>query len=392
MLKNIYLAGGVRTAIGTFCGAFESMPAPALGGVVINAALERSGIPKTKVDEVIFGNVLSAGLGQNVARQSAINAGLGANVGATTVNKVCGSSLKAVMLAAQAIQCGDAGVVVAGGTENMSRAPYLLERARSGYRMGNGELVDSMIKDGLWDVYNNLHMGVCGDRCAQKYAFTRQQQDDFAVESFKRALAATSQCILSKEIVPVEIPGGKEPVTVKEDETLKKFNEEKMRKLRPAFGKEGTITAGNASSINDGAAAIAVLSEEKMKELGVKPQARILGYASFSREPEWFTIAPVGAISRLMEKLSLKVQDVGLFEINEAFSVVPMAAMKDLNIPHDKLNVHGGAVALGHPIGASGTRTLVTLINAMKQRGAKIGINSLCIGGGEAVAMAVELC
>lgn len=392
MLKNIYLAGGVRTAIGTFCGAFESMPAPALGGVVINATLERAGVPKAKVDEVIFGNVLSAGLGQNVARQSAMNAGLAANVGATTVNKVCGSSLKAVMLAAQAIQCGDAGVVVAGGTENMSRAPYLLDRARSGYRMGNGELVDSMIKDGLWDVYNNLHMGVCGDRCAQKYAFSRQQQDDFAVESFKRALAATSQCILSKEIVPVEIPGGKEPVTVKEDETLKKFNEEKMRKLRPAFGKEGTITAGNASSINDGAAAITVLSEEKMKELGVKPQARILGYASFSREPEWFTIAPVGAISRLMEKLSLKVQDVGLFEINEAFSVVPMAAMKDLNIPHDKLNVHGGAVALGHPIGASGTRTLVTLINAMKQRGAKIGINSLCIGGGEAVAMAVELC
>ncbi len=392
MVKNVYLAGGIRTPIGSFCGAFESMPAPALGSIVINAALERSGVPRSKVDEVIFGNVLSAGLGQNVARQSAVGAGLGPQVGATTVNKVCGSSLKAVMLAAQAIQCGDAGVVIAGGTENMSRAPYLLERARTGYRMGNAEMVDSMIRDGLWDVYNNVHMGVCGDRCAQKYAFSRQQQDDYAVESFKRVLAATSQCLFAKEIVTVEVPGGKEPVAVKEDETPKKFNEEKLRKLRPAFGKEGTVTAGNASSINDGAAAIAVMSEESVKELGVKPQARILGYATFSREPEWFTIAPVGAISRLLEKLSLKVQDVGLFEINEAFSVVPMAAMKDLNIPHDKLNVFGGAVALGHPIGASGARTLVTLLNAMKQRGARIGVNALCIGGGEAVAMAVELC
>lgn len=392
MAKNIYLAGGARTAIGAFCGAFESMPAPALGSIAIRAAIERAGIPANKVDEVIFGNVVSAGLGQNVARQSAIGAGLGPEIGATTVNKVCGSGLKAVMLASQAIQCGDSSVVIAGGTENMSRAPYLLERARNGYRMGNGELIDAMIRDALWDVYNNLHMGVCGDRCAQKYVFTRQQQDDFAVESFKRALAATSQSIFSKEIVPVEIPGGKEQVVVREDETLKKFNEEKLRKLRPAFGKEGTITAGNASSINDGAAAIAVLSEEKMKELGVKPQAKILGYATFSREPEWFTIAPVGAIQRLMEKLSLKVQDVGLFEINEAFSVVPMAAMKDLKIPHDKVNVLGGAVALGHPIGASGARTLVTLLTAMKQRGAKVGINSLCIGGGEAVAMAVELC
>jgi acetyl-CoA C-acetyltransferase len=331
-------------------------------------------------------------LGQNVARQAGMGAGLSPGVGATTVNKVCGSSLKAVMLAAQAIRCGDASVVIAGGTENMSRAPYLLEKARSGYRMGNGELVDSLIKDGLWDVYNNLHMGTCGDRCAEKYAFSRQQQDDYAVESFKRALAATSRCMLAKEIVPVAVAAGKETITVKEDETPRKFNEEKLRKLRPAFGKDGTITAGNASSINDGAAAVAVFSEEKMKELGIAPQAKILGYATFSREPEWFTIAPVGAISRLLEKLSLKVQDVDLFEINEAFSVVPMAAMKDLNIPHDKVNVHGGAVALGHPIGASGARTLVSLLNAMKQRGAKIGINSLCIGGGEAVAMAVELC
>jgi acetyl-CoA C-acetyltransferase len=305
---------------------------------------------------------------------------------------VCGSGLKTVMLAAQAIQAGDASVVIAGGTENMSRAPYLLEKARGGYRMGNGELVDSLIRDGLWDVYSNLHMGTFGERCAQKYGFSRQQQDDYAVESFKRALAAASQCIFAREIVPVEVPAGKETVTVKEDETLKKFNEEKLRKLRPAFGKDGTITAGNASSINDGAAAVAVVSEDKVKELGVQPQARVLGYATFSREPEWFTIAPVGAISRLLEKLSLKVADVDLFEINEAFSVVPMAAMRDLGIPHGKVNVHGGAVALGHPIGASGARTLVTLLNAMKQRGARIGVDALCIGGGEAVAMAVELC
>ncbi len=392
MTKNIYLAGGARTAIGSFCSAFETTTAPALGSAVIIAALARSGVRRDQVDEVIMGNVLSAGLGQNVARQSAIGAGLSPSVGATTVNKVCGSGLKSVMLAAQAIQCGDAGVIIAGGTENMSRSPYLLEKARNGYRMGNGELVDSLIRDGLWDVYNNLHMGVCGDRCAQKYAFTRQQQDDYAVESFKRALAAASKCILAREIVPVEVSSGKETIAVKEDETPKKFNEEKLRKLRPAFGKEGTITAGNASSINDGAAAIAVLSEEKVKQFGLQPQAGILGYASFSREPEWFTIAPVGAISRLLEQLGLKVQDVDLFEINEAFSVVPMAVMRDLGIPHEKVNVHGGAVALGHPIGASGTRTLVTLLNAMKERGAKIGINALCIGGGEAVAMAVELC
>jgi len=392
MSKNVYLAGSARTAVGGFGGAFENVPAPALGSAVIKAAIERAGVPPTHVDEVIFGNVLSAGVGQNPARQAAMGAGLSPAVGALTVNKVCGSGLKSAMLAAQAIQCGDASIIIAGGMENMSRAPYLLEKARSGYRMGNGELVDSLIRDGLWDVYNNLHMGQCGDRCAQKYGFTRQQQDDYAVESFKRALAAASQCIFSKEIVPVEAPAGKETVSVKEDENLKKFNEEKLRKLRPAFGKEGTITAGNASSINDGAAAVAVLSEQKVNELGAKPEARILGYATFSREPEWFTIAPVGAISRLLDKLGLKVQNIDLFEINEAFAVVPMAAMKDLGIPRDKLNVHGGAVALGHPIGASGARTLVTLLNAMKQRGAKTGICSLCIGGGEAVALAVELC
>ena len=392
MIKDIYLGGGVRTAIGSFGGAFERVPAVVLGSAAVRAALTRAGVSSDQVDEVIFGNVVSAGLGQNVARQVAIGAGLSPTIGATTVNKVCGSGLKSIMLAAQAIHSGDASVVVAGGTENMSRAPYLLEKARTGYRMGNGELIDAMIRDGLWDVYNQVHMGTCGDRCAEKFSFTRQQQDDFAVASFKRALDAASKGYFAQEITPVQITAGKETVTVSEDEGPKRFNEEKLRKLRAAFGEKGTITAGNASSINDGAAAIVVTSSEKVKESGLKPQARILGYATYSREPEWFTLAPIGAISKLMKQLSLQVRDVGLFEINEAFAVVPMAAMKELGIPHEKVNVHGGAVALGHPIGASGTRTLVTLINALKQRGAKIGIDSLCIGGGEAVAMAVELC
>ncbi len=392
MSTNVYLAGGVRSAIGGFCGALESVPAPALGSVIAKAALQRARIPAAEVDEVIFGNVVGAGLGQNVARQVSIGAGLSDAIGATTVNKVCGSGLKAVMLAAQAIKCGDSSVVLAGGTENMSRAPYLLEKARSGYRLGHGELIDAVIRDGLWDVYNNMHMGACGDLCAKKYNFTRAQQDDFAVASFKRAQAAAACGVFSKEIEPVEVKVGRETTLVTEDETPNRFNEEKLRKLRPAFGPEGTVTAGNASSINDGAAAIVVLSEEKIKSLGVLPQARILGYATGAGEPKWFTTAPVLAISRLLKSLALDAQVVDLFEINEAFAVVPMAAMADLHLPHEKVNVNGGAVALGHPIGASGTRTLVTLIHALERRGRRTGICALCIGGGEAVAMAIELC
>ncbi|MGD0390821.1 MAG: thiolase family protein [Tepidisphaeraceae bacterium] len=391
MIREIYLAGGVRTAVGVFGGAFSEVPAPALGGAAIKSAITRANVPAEAIDEVIFGNVIGAGLGQNVARQCSILAGLSPNVGATTVNKVCGSGLKAVMLAAQAIQCKDAGVVVAGGTENMSRAPYLLEKARNGYRMGNGEIIDAMIRDGLWDVYNNVHMGQCGDRCAAKCQITRLQQDDFAVGSFQRALAAQSSGAFKDEIVVVQAPAGKTTVQVAEDENPKKFNEEKLRQLKPAFGKEGTVTAANASSVNDGAAAVVVLSAEDAKRLGVTPQVRILGYATASREPEWFTLAPIGAIGRLLDNLTLKAADVDLFEINEAFSVVPLAAMKELGIEREKVNVKGGAVALGHPIGASGARTLVTLIYAMKQRKAKLGIDVLCIGGGEAVAMAVEL-
>jgi acetyl-CoA C-acetyltransferase len=389
---EVLLAGGARTPIGSFCGSLGEVPAPVLGGTAIKAAVQRAGVPLEQVDEVIFGNVLSAGLGQNVARQAAIRSGLSPVVAATTVNKVCGSGLKAVALAAQAIQCGDAQVIVAGGAENMSAAPYLLPRARSGYRMGNGELVDSMIRDGLWDVYNDVHMGTCGDRCAERCGISREQLDDFAVASCKRAIEAQEKCYFSGEIVPVEISGKKGTVKVDKDEGPARFNEEKLRKLPPAFGAQGTVTAGNASSVNDGAAAIVVLSAKKAGELGVKPQAKILGYATFSREPEWFTLAPIGAITRLLERVGLKVSDVDLFELNEAFAVVPMAAMKELGIPHEKMNVHGGAVALGHPIGASGTRVLVTLLAAMKRRDAKVGVASLCIGGGEGIALAVEAC
>ncbi|NUQ63280.1 MAG: acetyl-CoA C-acetyltransferase [Pirellulales bacterium] len=390
MNADVVLAGGVRTPIGALAGALAEVPAPSLGSTVIKAALGRAGVAGEQVDEVIFGNVLGAGLGQNVARQAAIGAGLSPSIGATTVSKVCGSGLKAVMLAAQAIRCGDASAVVAGGTESMSRAPYLLTKARSGYRMGHGELIDSMIADGLWDVYSNVHMGVCGDRCAEQYAFSRRDQDDFAVASYRRALDAQAAGMLVNEIVPVEVPGKKGTVTVDRDEEPARFQEEKLRQLRPAFGKEGTVTAGNASSVNDGAAAVVVLSAEKADSLRVNPQARIMGYSTFSREPQWFTLAPIGSIRKLLERLDWSVGSVDLFEINEAFSAVPMAAMKDLGIPHEKLNVYGGAVAIGHPIGASGTRVLVTLLNAMKCRDAKRGVASLCIGGGEAVAMAVE--
>lgn len=391
MTKDVIIAGGVRTALGGFGGAFAEVPAAQLGAVVIKAALARSGVPATAVDEVIMGNVVGAGQGQNPARQATIHAGLAPSVGATTVNKVCGSGLKSIMLAAQAVQCDDASVVVAGGMENMSRAPYLLDKARTGYRMGNGELIDAMIRDGLWDIYGNQHMGTYGDRCATKCGFSRKDQDDFAVESYKRALKAVADGTFADEIVAVAAPSGKATVEVKEDEQPKRFNEEKMRQLKPAFGKDGTVTAGNASGINDGAAAFVVTTAEKAKALGIKPQAKILGYATASREPEWFTLAPIGALQKLMDKLALKADDVGLFEVNEAFAVVAMAAMKEIGIAHEKINVSGGAVALGHPIGASGARTLVTLVNAMKRRGARIGIDALCIGGGEAVALAVEL-
>lgn len=389
-MKSIVLCGACRTPIGSFSGSLSTVPASDLGALVARNALERAGASSSDVDEVIFGNVLSAGQGQNMARQVAMKAEFGVNVGGMTINKVCGSGLKSVMLAAQAIQCGDAKLIVAGGSENMSMAPYLLDKARSGYRLGHGQLVDSVIRDGLWDVYHDMHMGMCGDRCAEKYGFSREDQDNYAVRSFQKARKATEEGVFQKEIVPVEVTSRKGSVTVDTDEGPAFFKEEKLRKLRAAFGKDGTVTAGNASSINDGAAAVVVCEEEQAQSLGLNIQARILGYATAAIEPEWFTLAPIHAVRNLLEKTGKSVGDVDVFEVNEAFSVVAMAAIKDLNLPEDKVNMLGGAVSLGHPIGASGARTLVTLLTALNQTEGSIGVDTLCIGGGEAVAMMVE--
>lgn len=392
MMNEALIVAGVRTPIGSLSGALSTVPATELGAISIKAALERSGVPGDEVDEVIMGNVVGAGLGQNPARQAAIKAGLPVSVGATTINKVCGSGLKSVMLAAQSIKLGYAHVIVAGGMENMSLAPYLLPQARQGYRMGNGVLVDAMIHDGLWDIYGDKHMGTYGDQCAAKYGFSKQAQDDFAVRSYTRARKATADGMFDGEIAPVEIKSKKGTTVVRDDEEPARFNEDKLRALRPAFGSDGTVTAGNASSINDGAAALVVVSDARCASLRLKPLARIVGAATFSREPEWFTIAPIGAMKRLMDKVNWSVRDVDLFEINEAFAAVTMAVEKELELPADKVNIYGGAVALGHPIGCSGARILVTLLSGLQRTGGKRGIASLCIGGGEAVALAVEMC
>ncbi len=393
MLKNIYLAGGMRTPFGSFGGSLSSMMAGELGAIAIKASLEKAAIDGTYVNEVLMGNVVGAGLGQNVARQATLGAGLGVNVGATTINKVCGSSLRTVILAAQAIQCGDADLIVAGGCESMSNAPYLLKKARTGYRMGNGALIDAMIHDGLWDVYTNQHMGTCGDRCATKYDFSREDQDAYAIASYERAIAAWDDGFFSEGVTPIDIKSRKAPTTVERDEDVAKFRgAEALRSLRPAFGPESQVTAGNASGISDGAATVVVLGEDKMKSLGVKPTAKILGHANVAMESDWFTIAPIFAIKKLCDQLNLSPTDVDLYEINEAFSVVPMAAIRELGLDHAKVNVVGGAVALGHPIGATGARLVNTLTRALERKNKKIGIACLCIGGGEASAIAIERC
>jgi acetyl-CoA C-acetyltransferase len=337
-----------------------------------------------------MGNVIGAGLGQNPARQAAIKAGIPVSAGAVTINKVCGSGLKAVMLAAQAIRLEEAQVVVAGGMENMSLAPYLLPQARQGYRMGDGRVVDSMIHDGLWDAYGDKHMGAYGDVCAAQCGFSKQEQDDFAVRSFTRARQAIAEGIFADEIAPVTLKSKKGETLIADDESPARFNEDKLRGLKPAFGAAGTITAGNASNINDGAAALVVASAARCEIHGLAPLARIVGSTTFSREPEWFTLAPIGALRKLMEKLNWPVDTIDLFEINEAFAAVTMAAEKELKLPAEKVNIYGGAVALGHPIGASGARILVTLLTGLKRTGARRGIACLCVGGGEAVALAVE--
>ena len=390
-MKQMVIAGAVRTPIGNLNGSLGSVSATDLGSCVIREAIHRANVHPEVVDEVIMGNVLSAGLGQAPARQAVRGAGLSDRVNATSINKVCGSGLKAVMLACQAIQSGDAEVVVAGGMENMSQAPYLLQKARTGYQVGHAELVDSMIKDGLWDVQQNVSMGACGELCAAKYHFSREEQDDYAVQSYTRALKAQQHGWFRDEIVEVELPGKPKPQHFRDDERLTRFDEAKLRRLPPAFQKDGTITAGNASGMNDGAAAMVVLSEERAESLGVKPLAKIIGYTQKALAPEWFTIAPIQAISALLCKLKLEARKVDLYEINEAFSVVTMAAMKELGLDPERINIHGGSVALGHPIGSSGARILTTLLYALKRTGGRLGIASPCIGGGESVAVAVEL-
>ena len=390
-MKTAVIVSAVRTPIGSFNGVFSPIPATKLGSIAIAEVLGRINHPPDQVDEVYMGCVLSAGLGQAPARQASIGAGIPNSVGATTVNKVCGSSLKAVIMAAQAIAVGDARMIVAGGMESMTRAPYLIDKARQGYRIGHGELTDSLIKDGLWDVYTNVHMGNCGDLCAAKYRFTRAQLDDFALESYRRAREAVASGAFKREIVPVEVPKKKSaPLVVTEDEGPNGVDLSKLRSLPPVFQADGVHTAGNSSSCNDGAAALAIMAEDEASRLGLAPMARIVGYAGAALAPEWFTIAPVEAIKLALKKTGFSPAEIDLFEINEAFSSVSLAVNRELGLDPKKVNVNGGAVALGHPIGATGARLLTTLLHAMEARGARRGLAGLCIGGGEALAMVVE--
>ncbi len=387
----VYIVSAARTPIGAFLGAVSSIPAPRLGAIAIQGALGRAKLAPDTIGEVFMGNVLSAGIGQAPARQAMIYAGLPNTVPATTVGKVCGSGLQAVVLGAKTVALGDAELVVAGGMESMSNVPYYLEKARSGYRMGDGKLVDGMIFDGLWDPYNNVHMGSCGDKCATEYKFTREQQDDYAKESFRRALAAQKEGLFDREIEAVPVPQKKgDPLLVKLDEGPSKGDPSKFASLRPAFGKDGTITAANASPINDGASALILASEAAVKEHKLEPLARIAGYASAAGEPEWFTTAPAKAIANVTKRLGITTDSIDLFEINEAFAVVAMVCAKLAHIDLERVNVRGGAVALGHPIGASGARILTTLLHTMKDQNKKRGLATLCIGGGEAVALVVE--
>ncbi len=390
-MKDIVILSAARTPVGCFLGKLSSLSAPALGSIAIRGALERAGVKPEEVEQVIMGNVLQAGIGQAPARQASLGAGIPNTVPCITLHKVCGSGMRAVMDARNAILAGEYELAVAGGMESMSNAPYLLERARSGYRMGNAALVDSMIKDGLWDPYKDIHMGNCAEMCVAKYKFTREEQDAFALESYRRAQSASKSCLFAEEIVAVEVPRKKgDAERIETDEEPFAAPLDKMAGLKPAFQKDGSVTAANASKINDGAAALVVASQERAKAGGHKPLARIIASAGVAQAPEWFTTAPVGAIGKLLEKTSLSVSDIDLFEINEAFAAVAMAAIRELKLDPARVNVRGGAVALGHPIGASGARILTTLIHTLRKEGKKRGVAAICIGGGEATAMLVE--
>jgi acetyl-CoA C-acetyltransferase len=392
-MAEAFLLSAVRTPIGKYLGGLADVPAPQLAVVAVAEALRRAKAAPEAIDEVILGNVLQAGIGQAPARQAAIYGGVAPTVGAVTINKVCGSGLKSIMLAAQAIRLGDAHTILAGGMENMSLAPYLLPDARAGQRLGNGRMIDAMVNDGLWDCYNDFHMGNTAELVSKKYKVSREAQDEFAVESHRKAVAAMQSGAFNDEIVPVTVPQGrKDPIVISEDEGPRADSSvEKLGKLRPVFEKDGTVTAGNASTINDGAAVLLVTSESRAKELGLDVLAVIDSSATGGMDPEWVMMAPLDAIKRLLEKTRTRVTDYDLIELNEAFSAQGVALMRELKIPPERLNVNGGAVALGHPIGASGARVLVTLIHAMHKRGAKRGMASLCLGGGNAVALSVTL-
>ena len=381
-----------RTPIGSFQGVLSSVPTVRLGAAVIKSSVERANIDPIHINEVIMGNVLSAGEGQAPARQASIYAGLPKSVECMTINKVCGSGLKSIMLADQAIRCGDADVIVAGGMENMSQSPYYLMDARDGMRLGHKKVIDSLIRDGLWDPYGDMHMGNCAEVLAKEENYSREKQDKFAVESYRRSMEAIENGYFNDEIISISVPQRKgDPIIVKTDEEPERGKPEKMSKISTAFEKEGTITAANASSINDGAAAVVIMSAEKSVELDVSPVCKVITQASVAHEPLYFTTAPGEAISKVLDKSALSINDIDLFEINEAFSNVTLAAMQEHNIPYEKVNVHGGAVSLGHPIGASGSRILVTLISALKQKNKKLGLAVLCIGGGESSAVIVEM-
>ena len=391
-MKETVILSAARTPFGSFLGKLSSLSAPQLGAAAIRAALTRSGVAASEVEQVILGNVLQAGIGQAPARQASLYAGIPDSVPCVTVHKVCGSGMRAVMDAANAIAAGEYEVALAGGMESMSNAPYLLERARTGYRMGHGQLIDSMIKDGLWDPYRDVHMGNCAEMCVGKYKFTREEQDAFSLESYKRAQNASKSGLFADEIVPVAVPQKKgDALLIEADEEPFAAPLDKMGSLKPAFQKDGSVTAANSSKINDGAAALVVASEEKARAKGWKPIARIVAYAGVAQAPEWFTTAPVYAVQKLLAKTGLKVPDIDYFEINEAFAAVAMAAIRELDLDPAKVNVRGGAVALGHPIGASGARILATLVHALRRDGGKRGVAAICIGGGEATAMLVEV-
>ncbi len=390
-IREVVIVSAARTAIGSFNGALKNIPAVKLGSIAIEGALKRAGIEKSLVDEVIMGNVLPANEGQAPARQAALGAGLDKSVECMTINKVCGSGLKSVMLAAQAIMVGDADVIVAGGMENMTQVPYYLPSNRWGSKMGNTEIVDGMVKDGLWDVYNDFHMGSAAEMCAEECGLSREDQDAFAINSYKRAIKAQEEGLFKEEIVPVEIPQRKkDPIVFDTDEEPGKVRFEKIASLRSPFKKEGSVTAANASSINDGAAAVVVMAKEKADALGLTGLFRIVAQASAAKEPEKFTTAPADSIRKALKRAELNTSDIDLFEINEAFAVVSLINNKLLDIPEEKVNINGGAVALGHPIGASGARILTTLLYALKNTNKKRGLASLCIGGGEASTLIVE--